>query len=74
MEAMRQMLERLGQAWRAMSFNQRAIVGTVVAASVLSVIIFSVWLNSDTMVVLYSGLDPDEALETLAELLGFSLA
>lgn len=61
MELFRSLLDRSQTAWTAMSFNQRAILGIVVGAGVLSLVLFSVWLQSDSMVVLYSNLPPEEA-------------
>ena len=61
MDVIRGLLERLAASWRTMSFNQRAIVATVVVAAGLSAVIFSFWIQSDTMVALYGNLAPEEA-------------
>ncbi len=52
----------------AMSFNQKAIVGMVAAAAIVSLTVFSLWIRSDAMVVLYSGLAPEEASEVMDHL------
>lgn len=69
MEGIQGGLGRLREAWGGLSFNQRAIVGLIAGATVLSALIFSVWLRSDSMVVLYSGLGPEDASQAV-ELLG----
>lgn len=55
---------RLGQ----LSFNQKAVLGAVATASVISMVVFSVWLQKEDMGVLFTNLTPEDASATLDEL------
>jgi flagellar M-ring protein FliF len=55
---------RLGE----LSFNQKVLLGVVATASIISVAVFSLWLQKEDMAVLYSNLDPEDANAALEEL------
>ncbi len=65
MEPLKSLLNRLRVILDAFSFNQKAILLTIGVALTVSVVTFTMWLNSDSMVVLYSGLPSDEASEVV---------
>jgi flagellar M-ring protein FliF len=55
---------RLGE----LSFNQKALLAVVAVAGVISVAVFSLWLQKEDMAVLYSNLTPEDAAAALEEL------
>ncbi len=52
----------------ALSFNQKVVLGAVVTASVISVAVFSLWLQQEDKAVLFTGLSPEDASAALDEL------
>jgi flagellar M-ring protein FliF len=70
-EPLKSLLDRLRAVLDSFSFNQKAVLTTIVVALTVSLVAFSLWLKSDSMVVLYSGLPADEASEVV-DLLGKS--
>ena len=65
MDPLKQLLDRLKHTLEGFSFNQKAILFTIVVGLTVSLVAFSAWLRSDSMVVLYSGLPTDEASEVV---------
>ena len=61
MEFIQNLLHRLKQSWTTMSFNQRVITGMVGGAALTSLIVFALWVDDESMVVLYSNLEPESA-------------
>jgi flagellar M-ring protein FliF len=55
---------RLGE----LSFNQKVLLGVVATASIISVAVFSLWLQKEDMAVLYANLTPEDAAAALEEL------
>ena len=56
--------ERLGR----LTFNQKVLLGAVAMASVISVAVFSLWLQKEEKAVLFTNLSPEDASAALAEL------
>lgn len=67
MDAMQAVLERIRRGWGGFTFNQKAILAIVLGAGLLSAVIFTRWLRTDDMAVLFSNLDPEDAAEALDE-------
>jgi flagellar M-ring protein FliF len=55
---------RLGE----LSFNQKALLGVVAVAGIISIAVFSLWLQKEDKAVLYSNLTPEDAAAVLEEL------
>ena len=51
-----------------LSFNQKVLLGAVATASVISVAVFSLWLQKEDSAVLFTNLTPVDASAALAEL------
>ena len=68
MDGIKQMTDGLQERFGALSFNQRAILGAVVTASVISVAVFSMWLGQEESAVLFTGLSAEDASLALEEL------
>jgi len=51
-----------------LSFNQKVLLGAVATASLISVAVFSIWLQKDEKAVLFTNLTPEDASVALAEL------
>ncbi|MDX2474003.1 MAG: flagellar basal-body MS-ring/collar protein FliF [Candidatus Krumholzibacteria bacterium] len=51
-----------------LSFNQKVLLGAVATASVISVAVFSLWLQKEDSAVLFTNLTPEDASAALAEL------
>ena len=65
MDLFQNLLHRLRLSLATMSFNQKAILGIVLIAGVASMFAFQAFVRSDSMVVLYNGLDSDAANEVM---------
>lgn len=65
MDFLQNLLQRLRLSLATMSFNQKAILGIVAVAAVASMFAFQAFVRSDSMVVLYNGLDTDAANEVM---------
>jgi len=65
---MRQLLDRLNTFAARFTFNQKVLMGAILGTAVLSVVIFSFWLQSEEMAVLFTGLAPEDAALALDEL------
>ena len=61
MEFIQNLLHRLKLSWTTMSFNQRVITGMVAGAALISVVVFALWVDDESMVVLYSNLEAESA-------------
>ena len=51
-----------------LSFNQKVLLGAVAVASVISVTVFSLWLQKDEKSVLFTNMTPEDASVALEEL------
>ena len=65
---MRQLLDNLKAVTARFTFNQKILMGVILGAAVLSVAIFSVWLQSEEQAVLFTNLSPEDASLAIAEL------
>lgn len=68
MDSLKQLTDNLRARLGELSFNQKVLLGVVAIASVISVAVFSLWLQKEDMAVLYSNLSPEDASATLEEL------
>lgn len=68
MDELKQQIDNLWVRLGHLSFNQKVLMGAVITASVISVAVFSLWLQHDEMTVLFSNLSPEDASVALAEL------
>ena len=68
MEALSNIVETIKSRFGGLSFNQKVLFGAVVTASVVSVMVFSLWLQKDEMAVLFTNLSPEDAAGALEEL------
>src|SRR6056297_1416895 len=65
MEFIQKLLHRLKLSWTTMSFNQRVITGMVAGAALTSVVVFALWVDDESMVVLYSNLEAESAASVM---------
>ncbi len=68
MDGTKQVLEKLGGRMGHFSFNQKVLLGAILAAAVVSVVIFSFWLRHEDKAVLFTNLSPEDASKAIAEL------
>jgi flagellar M-ring protein FliF len=62
------MLDRLADRLGRFTFSQKVVLGAILAAGVISMLIFSVWLRQDEKAVLFTNLAPEDASLALQEL------
>ncbi len=65
---MNQIFEQMRVMTGRFTFNQKVLMGALLGTVVLSVVIFSFWLQSEEMSVLFTNLDPEDAAVALDEL------
>ncbi len=65
---MRQLLDNLKAVTARFTFNQKILMGVILGAAMLSVAIFSVWLQSEEQAVLFTNLSPEDASLAIDEL------
>ncbi|MBE0565574.1 MAG: flagellar M-ring protein FliF, partial [Krumholzibacteria bacterium] len=68
MDGLRHIIETAKGRLAVLTFNQKVLLGAVLTASVISVAIFSLWLQQEEMAVLFTGLGPEDAAAALEEL------
>ncbi|MBK8166129.1 MAG: flagellar M-ring protein FliF [bacterium] len=68
MDGLKQLTDNLRARLGELSFNQKALLGVVAVAGVISVAVFSLWLQKEDNAVLYSNLTPEDAAAALEEL------
>lgn len=68
MDGMKQFIDNLKGKIGQLSFNQKVLLGAVAMASILSVSVFSAWLQKDENAVLFTGLSPEDASAAITEL------
>jgi flagellar M-ring protein FliF len=68
MDGFKQLLDKFGERIGRFSFNQKVLLGALFAAGVISVVIFSLWLQQEQMAVLFTNLAPEDAALALEEL------
>ena len=68
MESTKQLLDKLGGRAGRFSFNQKVLAVAILAAAVVSVLIFATWLRHEDKAVLFTNLSPEDAASALEEL------
>lgn len=68
MDGLKEQIDNLKARLGHLSFNQRIVLGTVAVASIISISVFSLWLQKDESAVLFTNLSPEDASTALAEL------
>ncbi len=68
MDGFRQTLETAKSKLGGLTFNQKLTLVVVVAAAIVSTVAFSLWLQKDSMAVLFTNLSPQDAQSALQEL------
>ncbi len=68
MDGLKEQIDNLKTRLGHLSFNQRVLLGAVVTASVISVAVFSLWLQKEDSAVLFTNLTPEDASVALSEL------
>jgi len=67
-ESTKQLLDKLGGRAGRFSFNQKVLAVAILAAAVVSVVIFATWLRHEDKAVLFTNLSPEDAASALEEL------
>jgi len=65
---MPQVVRNIGHRLSELTFNQRVLLGAVAVAGVISLFVFSVWLQNDEKAVLFTNLSPEDASTAIQEL------
>lgn len=65
---MKQILDNLNTITGKFTFNQKVLLGGISVAVIISLVIFSTWLQSEETAVLFTNLDPADASVALEEL------
>ena len=68
MDGIRNATDNFMTRFGGFSFNQKILLGAVVTASVISIAVFSLWLQKDETAVLFTNLSPEDASVALEEL------
>ncbi len=68
MDGFRNATDNIKTRFGGLSFNQRVLLGVVATASVISIAVFSLWLQKDETAVLFTNLSPEDASVALEEL------
>lgn len=68
MDGTKQVLDRIGGRVGRFSFNQKVLLGAVVAAGALSLVIFTLWLRQAEKAVLFTNLSAEDAARAIEEL------
>ncbi|MFT5232896.1 MAG: flagellar M-ring protein FliF [Candidatus Krumholzibacteriia bacterium] len=68
MDGLKEQIDNLKARLGHLSFNQKIVLGTVAMASIISISVFSLWLQKDETAVLFTNLSPEDASSALAEL------
>jgi len=67
-DGIRNVTENFKSRFSGLSFNQKVLLGAVATASVISIAVFSLWLQKEESAVLFTNLSPDDASVALEEL------
>ena len=68
MDGFKHIIDNLKERIGSLSFNQKVMLGAVATASIISMAVFSIWLQKEDMGVLFTNLTPEDASATLDEL------
>jgi flagellar M-ring protein FliF len=67
-DGFRNTTENLKARFGGLSFNQKVLFGAVATASMISIAVFSLWLQKEETAVLFTNLSPEDASVALEEL------
>jgi flagellar M-ring protein FliF len=67
-DGFKKITEDLQKRLGALSFNQKVLLGAVAVTSVISIAVFSLWLQKEEMSVLFTNLTPEDASAALEEI------
>ncbi len=65
---MRQLLDNLKAFTDRFTFNQKILLGALAATLIVSIVIFSLWLQNNDKVVLFTNLSPEDAATAVDEI------
>ncbi len=68
MDGIKHMIDNLKGRLGALSFNQKVMLGAVTTASIISMVVFSTWLQKDEMVILFTNLSNGDAGASIQQL------
>ena len=68
MDGFRNVTDNIKTLFEGLSFNQKVLFGAVATASVISIAVFSLWLQKEEKAVLFTNLSLDDAAVALEEL------
>jgi flagellar M-ring protein FliF len=67
-DGLKSFIDNLKERMGGLSFNQKVMLGAVATASIISLSVFSIWLQKEDMGVLFTNLTLEDASATLQEL------
>jgi flagellar M-ring protein FliF len=67
-DGIRNTTENIKTRFGGLSFNQKILLGAVATASLISIAVFSLWLQKEETAVLFTNLSPEDASVALEEL------
>lgn len=68
MDGFKQFIDSIQARLGGLSFNQKVLLGAVAITSIISISVFSLWLQKEEMSVLFTNLTPEDASAALAEI------
>ena len=68
MDGFKQFIDDIQKRLGGLSFNQKVLLGAVAVTCLISITVFSVWLQKEEMSVLFTNLSPEDASSALAEI------
>ena len=68
MDGLKQVIDNMREKLGGLSFNQKVMMGAVAVATILSITVFSLWIQKEDMKVLFTGLSPEDASVAMDEL------
>ena len=68
MDGFKQIIDDFKSRLGGLSFNQKVLLGAVGVTSIISVAVFSLWLQKEEMAVLFTNLSPEDASAALEEI------
>ncbi len=68
MDGFKQIIDDIQKRLGGLSFNQKVLLGAVAVTSIISVAVFSLWLQKEEMSVLFTNLSPEDVSTALEEI------
>ena len=68
MDGFKSFVDNIQKRLGSLSFNQKVLLGAVAVTCVISISVFSLWLQKEEMSVLFTNLSPEDASAALAEI------